>query len=288
MSSPEPWRIEALNDESNDDESLNPAVELPPEIDVTVPSVARGYDHALGGKNNFEVDRAAVTAMHSIFPGMIALARDNRAFLRRGVRFLVAEAGIRQFIDVGSGLPSAGNVHEVAHAIDPSVHVVYVDIDPIVLAHGRALLADNDTTTVIQADAGDPRAILDDPATRELIDFDQPVGVLLSGILHHLPDERDPVGVTQVFKDAMASGSYLLASNFLDDDDPRARAAEHGITTNFGTGRFRTWAEQRLYFEGLEMVEPGLVYANDWRPDDNTDTNGEFHTFYAGGIGRKP
>jgi hypothetical protein len=283
VSSPEPWRIESLSDES---QSL--PTELPPEIDITIPSVARGYDYALGGKNNFEVDRIAGDALIDVFPGILALARDNRAFLRRGVRYLVAEAGITQFIDVGSGLPSAGNVHEVAHSIDPSVRVVYVDIDPIVLAHGRALLADNDTTTVIQADAGDPRSILDDPATRELIDFDRPFAVLLSGILHHLPDDRDPVGVTTVFKDAMPSGSYLLASNFLDDDDPRARDAEHAITSNFGTGRFRSWSEQRSYFDGLEMVEPGLLYANDWRPDEHTDTDSEWHTFYAAGVGRKP
>ena len=283
MSASEPWRIESMSDDSP-----KRPVALPPEIDVTIPSVARGYDHALGGKNNFEVDRVAVVHLNEIFPGLVPLATDNRQFLRRGVRYLVEEAGIKQFIDVGSGLPSAGNVHEVAHAIDPMARVVYVDIDPIVLAHGRALLADNATTTVIQADAGDPRSILDDPATRELIDFEKPFAVLLSGILHHLPDDRDPVGVTTVFKDAMPSGSYLLASNFLDDDDPRARDAEYAITTNFGTGRFRTWAEQRPYFDGLEMVEPGLVYANDWRPDGHTAVDSEWHTFYCGGIGRKP
>jgi hypothetical protein len=282
VSDREPWRIESLSGES-----LSRSVDLPPEIDISVPSVARGYDYALGGKNNFEVDRIAGDALIDVFPGILALARDNRAFLRRGVRYLVAEAGITQFIDVGSGLPSAGNVHEVAHTIDPAVHVVYVDIDPIVLAHGRALLAENDTTTVIQADAGDPRSILDDPATRELIDFERPFAVLLSGILHHLPDERDPVGVTRAFKEAMPSGSYLLASSFLDDD-PRARQAERAITENFGTGRFRTWAEQRPFLDGLELVEPGLVYANDWRADEHTETNSAWHTFYCGGVGRKP
>jgi hypothetical protein len=278
MSGPESWRREYVDD----------PVTLPPENDTSVPSVARGYDWVLGGKNNFEVDRIAGEALLGIFPGFPAIAKDNRAFLRRGVRYLVGEVGIRQLIDVGSGLPTVGNVHEVAQAVDPSVRVVYVDIDPIVLAHGRALLTDNATTTVIQADAGDPKSILDDPATRSLIDFDEPYGVLLSGVLHHLPDERDPVGVTQVFKDAMPSGSFLLASNFLDDDDPRARAAEHVITSNFGTGRFRTWAEQRPFFAGLEMVEPGFVYANEWRPDEHTAVDSEWHTFYCGGIGRKP
>ncbi|WP_232668828.1 SAM-dependent methyltransferase [Pseudonocardia sp. TRM90224] len=279
MSDPQTWRNDHRNGEPLD---------LPPEIDITVPSVARGYDYALGGKNNFEVDRIAGDALIAVFPGILDVARDNRAFLRRGVRHLVADAGIRQLIDVGSGLPSAGNVHEVAHQIDPTVRVVYVDIDPIVLAHGRALLADNETTTVIQGDAGDPKSILDDPATRELIDLDQPYGVIMCGILHHLPDERDPVHVTQVFKDAMPTGSYLLASNFLDDDDIRAREAEKAITSNFGTGRFRTWAEQQPFFDGLDLIEPGLVYANDWRPDRHTEINSEWHTFYCAGAGRKP
>ncbi len=261
---------------------------VPPEIDTSVPSVARGYDFALGGKNNFEVDRNAVTAIASVFPGALPLATDNRAFLRRGVRHLVAEAGIRQFIDVGSGLPSAGNVHEVAHAIDPTVRVVYVDHDPIVLAHARALLADNNTTTVIRADAVDPASILDDPTTREFVDLGQPFAVLLSGILHHLSDEQDPVGVVRGFTARMPSGSYLLASSFLDDDDPRAQDAERALTGQFGTGRFRTWAEHRRYFEGLELVEPGLVYANEWRPDKHTAVDSPWHTFYCGGIARKP
>jgi S-adenosyl methyltransferase len=262
--------------------------ELPPEIDISVPSVARGYDYALGGKNNFEIDRVAADAYTAVFPGAVVLAKHNRGLLQRVVRYLVGEAGISQIIDVGSGLPTVGNVHEVAHEIDPAVRVVYVDIDPIVLAHARALLAQNDTTIVIQADAADPKSILDDPKTRELIDFDKPLAVLMSGILHHLPDEKDPLGVARAFREAMPSGSYLLASNFLDDDDPRAKEAERSITGNFGTGRFRTWEEQRPFFDGLELVEPGLVYANEWRPDEDTETDSPWHTFYCGGVGRKP
>jgi hypothetical protein len=278
MSDPDKWLQDSVREPG----------ELPTEIDTTIPSVARGYDFALGGKNNFEIDRVAVDALTAAFAGALPLARDNRNFLRRGVRYLVEEAGIRQLIDVGSGLPSAGNVHEVAHAIDPDVHVVYVDVDPIVLAHGRALLADNHTTTVIQANAADPEAILDHPETKQFIDFTKPFGVVLSGILHHLKDDQDPVGVAQTFKDRMPSGSYLLASNFLDDDDPRAKEAERGISGNFGTGRFRTWDEQLGYFTGLEMVEPGLVYANDWRPDGQTPKDSPWHTFYTAGVGRKP
>jgi hypothetical protein len=270
-------------------DSVREAPAVPPDIDITRPSVARGYDFALGGKNNFEIDRLAVDALTNAFAGALPLARDNRGFLRRGVRYLVGEAGIRQLIDVGSGLPSAGNVHEVAHELDPAVHVVYVDVDPIVLAHARALLADNNTTTVIQANAADPVSILEAPETQEFIDFDKPFAVLLSGILHHLNDDQDPFGGTRTFRDRMPSGSYLLASNFLDDDDPRAKAAERAfIDGGFGTGRFRTWDEHRRYFDGLELVEPGLTYANDWRPDGHTPADSPWHTFYAGGVGRKP
>jgi hypothetical protein len=286
VSDPETWQREWLA-------GVGP---LPVEIDVNMPSVARGYDYALGGKNNFESDRIATDALCEAVPGMLAMAAANRAFLRRGVQYLVREAGIRQIIDIGSGLPSAGNVHEIAHEIDPAVRVVYVDIDPIVLAHGRALLADNDTTTVIQADAGDPESILDAPETRELIDLEQPCAVLLSAILHHLPDERDPAGVAQVFKDRMPSGSYLLVSNFLDDDsgDPHPKEAEKTLTGGFGTGRFRTWEEQRPFLAGLELVEPGFVYANEWRPDGQAagrvtvEQMNKWTTYYVAGIGRKP
>lgn len=285
MSDPQTWKREYLDD----------PLPVPPEIDTTVPSVARGYDYTLGGKNNFQSDRDAAHALFAAVPRMPALAQANRGFLRRGVRYLVGEAGLGQLIDIGSGLPTEGNVHEIAHAIDATVRVAYVDIDPIVLAHGRALLADNDTTIVIQGDAGDPNSILDAPEVRELIDLSQPYGLLLSGILHHLPDERDPVGVTRVFKERMPSGSYLLASNFLDDDNPHAKEAERALTEGFGTGRFRTWEEQQPYFDGLELVHPGLVYANEWRPD-NTSAQSRVSkadmdastTLYAGGIGRKP
>lgn len=266
-----------------------PSPDAPPEIDTSVPSVARGYDYALGGKNNFEADRRAADALVEAFPGSAILPFHNRAFLRRGVRFLVGEAGIKQILDIGSGLPTQGNVHEIAHEIDPSVRVVYVDIDPLVLAHARSLLAeDTETVGVVVADATDPESILNDPVTNQYLDLDKPVAVLMSGLLHHIPDEKDPVGIVNTFKSRIVSGSYVLISNFLDDDDPRAKEAERAITGNFGTGRFRTWEEQRPFFDGLELVEPGFVYANDWRPDKDTERDSVWHTFYCGGIGRKP
>ena len=276
MSDPETWRRESHTPQ-----------QLPPEIDTTVPSVARAYDYGLGGKNNFEVDRQVVQALVKAFPGALELGFANRRFLQRGVRFLAGEAGIRQILDIGSGLPTVGNVHEIAHQIDPTTRVVYVDHDPIVLAHGRALLADNDTTTVIQADATDPASIFDNPETTRFIDFEQPFAVLMSGILHHLSDAQDPPGITAYIRDRLSPGSFLLITNFLDDDNPTAKEVERIINNGFGTGFFRTWEQQREYFEGLEMVEPGLTYANEWRPDGHTSRDSKWHTFNCGGIGRK-
>ncbi|OLT14343.1 SAM-dependent methyltransferase [Pseudonocardia sp. CNS-139] len=274
--------------ETSRQEHGNGPQQLPPEIDITVPSVARGYDYGLGGKNNFEVDRAGVNALVQAFPGALELGFANRRFLQRGVRYLVAEAGIRQILDIGSGLPTVGNVHEIAHEIDPATRVVYVDHDPIVLAHGRALLADNQTTTVIQADAVEPETIFEHPETKRFIDFDKPFAVLLAGLLHHLSDEQDPQGITDYVRSRLTPGSYLLVTNFLNDDDPRAAEVQAIINNGFGTGFFRTWEQQRAYFDGLELVEPGLTYANDWRPDGHTSRDSPWHTFNCGGIGRKP
>jgi S-adenosyl methyltransferase len=256
------------------------------DIDLTVPSVARAYDYALGGKDHFEVDRRAVDEILAAFPGARELAWANRRFLRRGVEHLVREAGIRQVIEVGSGLPSPENVHEVAQAVDPAVRVVYADIDPSVVAHVRALLAD-DSTTAIVADAADPASILDDPVTRRFLDLDEPFAVLMAGVLQHLSDEQDPVGVTRRFRDRMPPGSHLLVCTFLDDD-PRAAELERAIIGRFGSGRFRTWETQRLFFEGLELLPPGLVYADDWRPDRRTPQDSAWHTYSCAGIGRKP
>ena len=223
------------------------------------------------------------------FPGLLHdLARDGREFLRRGVQHLVGEAGIRQIVDIGCGLPTpTGNVHEIAHKIDPTVRVLYVDNDPLVLAHARALLATSDLTAVVEGDVRRPMAILDDPATKELLDLDQPYAVLLSSVLQHVPDADDPAAAVNTLAAAMPSGSYLLASNFLGDGDPHARAVERELQIAFGTCRFRSWPEQRRWFRGLTLVAPALVYLNDWRPDDVTEQDGVWHTFACAGIGQK-
>jgi hypothetical protein len=269
---------------------------VPPGIDITRPSIARVYDFMLGGKNNFAIDRQVGELALQIAPDAPESAIANRRFLRRVVRYMVAEAGIRQFIDIGSGLPTQGNVHEIAHEDDPAVHVVYVDNDPIVLAHGRALLADAHTTTVIQADIRDPEAILSHPEVGALIDFSQPVGLLLMAILHHLNDHEDPGGVAARLRDRMPSGSHVAISHFhnpgdaLPDISKEAIAAEKLFNEKLGTGRWRTRGEILAYFGDWELLEPGLVPMPEWRPEPGTGPSRQTHTYHTfiGGMARKP
>ena len=268
---------------------------VPPEIDTTKPSVARVYDYMLGGKDNFEVDRQMAAKVLELVPDAPNGGKVNRAFLRRAVTFLAAEVGLRQFIDFGSGLPTQGNVHEIAQAVDPEIRVVYVDNDPIVLAHGRALLATNDVTTVIQADIRDPEAILNHPEVRQFIDFDRPVGLLMLGILHHLPDSDDPAGLVARYLAAVPSGSHLVISHFHDPGEahPRASAqakeSERIFNAHLGSGRWRTREELMAFFAGTELLEPGLVPLAEWRPrpGDFTDVGSVYHTF-VGAVARKP
>jgi len=286
MAEPAKW----LPDKIAEFRSLSDEDGLPPDIDLSKPSVARVYDYLLGGHDNFEVDRLAADTLNKKYnDGATEVCVTNRQALQRAVRYLAAEAGIRQFIDIGSGLPTQQNVHEIAHQVDPAARVVYVDKDPIVLAHGRALLADNQTTTVAQADAVDPDSILDAPDTRELIDLDKPWAVLMASMLHHLTDEENPAGVTQRLSERMPSGSYLFTVNLLREDHPQADAAlEADVVQHVGSGYMRRWDQIRSYYDGLEWVEPGLVYANDWRPTDLRRPEGPWATVMVAGMGRKP
>jgi hypothetical protein len=257
------------------------------EIDPSRPSIARVYDYVLGGRENFEIDRRASTALFAAVPESRQLAQENRALLRRAVRWLVAEAGIRQIVDFGSGLPTVGNVHETAHAVDAGVRIAYVDIDPIVLTHARALLSDLETTAVVLGDARDPAAVLEQPAVRALIDPAEPFAVIASGILHHLGDDV-AYTTAAAMRGLLTPGSYFFTSNFLDDDEERAKRLEEAfLAGGLGTGRFRRWTELQAFFDGLEMVEPGLVYANDWHPEPKTARSSPVHTLYAGGMARK-
>jgi hypothetical protein len=263
-------------------------------IDTTKPSVSRVYDFLLGGKDNFAIDRQVAQMVLKIAPDAPEAARANRGFLKRVIRYLTAEEGVRQFLDIGSGLPTQGNVHEIAQRVDPLARVVYVDHDPIVLAHGRALLATNDTTTVIKADIRDPSSILDHPGTRRLIDFTQPVGLLLFSILHHINDDEDPVGLSAQLRDALPSGSFVAISHFHNPGDAHPEAAAHAadaerlFNENLGTGRWRSPEEILAYFGDLEVLDPGLVPTAAWRPepDDYVFSGITYHTL-VGGVARK-
>ncbi|WP_405983637.1 SAM-dependent methyltransferase [Streptomyces sp. NBC_00872] len=256
------------------------------EIDASRPSIARVYDAVLGGDTNFAVDRAIAAESLRIVPEIGDVGRYNRAVLGRGVRYL-ARSGIRQFLDLGSGLPTAQNTHQVARAAAPDSRVVYVDNDPIVLAHGRELLAEDDRSTVVLADLRDPRSVLDHPQVRRLIDFDLPVGLLLLGVIHHLNDEEDPAGLVRTFLDAVPRGSWLFLTHFCASG-PEAAGLERALLTDLGTGRFRTLEEITAYFDGLELVDPGVTYLPLWRPVTPVEpplTVGQ--SLMAGGLARK-
>lgn len=267
----------------------------PVGVDTTRPSVARVYDFMLGGKDNFAVDRQAGQMALQITPDGPAAARANRGFLRRAVRHLVADAGIRQFLDIGSGLPTQGNVHEIAHQVDPQVRVVYVDSDPMVLAHGRVLLDSSPMTTVVQADIRAPEQILDNPEVRSLIDFSEPVGLLLLGILHHLADGEDPGGVAAAYRDAVAPGSFLAISHFHNPGDQHPDASKKALVVEkifnqtMGTGRWRHHDEIVSYFGDFEMLEPGVVPLPEWRPEPTDEPSEQTDTYYTfvGGVARK-
>jgi O-methyltransferase involved in polyketide biosynthesis len=250
------------------EESAPTAVDRPPQgIDATVPTAARMYDYWLGGHDNFAADRIAALKVTERTPGVAEAARANRAFLGRAVRYLAGEAGIRQFLDLGTGLPTKGNVHQVAQAIAPGAHVVYVDNDPMVFAHARALKT-GDGTAVIHADLRDPDTILNHPETRRLIDFSKPLGILFVSVLHFVPDP-DAHDAVAAYASAAAPGSHLVLSHGYHNQDPQASAATttvYASTTSPVTQR--TPEEIRTFFDGLEILEPGLVPVQQWRPDE--------------------
>ncbi|MFI6361969.1 SAM-dependent methyltransferase [Nocardia sp. NPDC050630] len=243
-----------------------PPTRLDWEIDQSKPSIARVYDYLLGGKDNYLVDQEVGDHFKVNLPGSVAIAFTSRQALIRGVRDM-ARAGMRQFIDFGSGLPTADNVHQVAKRHAADARVVYVDSDPIVLAHGRALLATDKNTTVIQADARDPKSIRDHPDIARLIDFDQPVGVIFSSILHHFNDDEDPAAVVRFWNDHVPSGSQVFITHFRSGHNSETTAAEQKLQSTFGRGRWRDIEEIRGLFGDLEVLEPDIVPSAQWRPD---------------------
>jgi hypothetical protein len=237
-----------------------------------VPHVARVYDYLLGGKDNFAADRAVGDQIIASLPAAQIGVRAQRAVLARVVHYLVADAGVRQLLDVGSGLPTAQNVHQIAQRIDPAARVIYVDNDPVVLAHARALLADDSVTFAAKGDLRDPAGILASPEVRTRLDWDKPVGLLLCGILHYLLDEEQPAQLVKVLCDALPAGSYVFIHHLLHRGDPASAALEAAMQSGLGRSQFRTLEQVRELFGGLELIEPGLVPVPDWRPDASTIT----------------
>jgi hypothetical protein len=266
---------------------------LSTEIDASVPTAARMYDHYLGGKDNYAVDRAACEELDKVVPSTRALALNNRRFLQRVVRTLAQEYGLRQFLDHGSGLPTQNNVHQVAQGIDPDSRVVYVDNDPMVLVHGRALLEQNERTAVIQADMRETEGIFSHPDTQRLIDFSQPVALLFNSVFHCIPDsETDgPPAVVRRVTERLAPGSFLVMCQLVSED-PQVREFVTDFmdkATQGHWGRVREEKDVAQWFEGLEILEPGLVEVSTWRPDSEVAPRQLTHEWVEfGGVGRLP
>ena len=240
-------------------------------VDETRVHSARRYNYWLGGKDNFAVDRESGDQIAAIFPTIRTTAVENRGFLRRAVTYLTEEAGVRQFLDIGTGLPTADNTHEVAQRIAPESRVVYVDNDPMVLAHARALLTSTPQgrTAYLEADLRDPGKILDDPVLREVLDLDQPVALMLIAVLHFIRDTGEAAGLVRTLLDALPSGSYLVLSNGTGDfADAETRARFEAMAARGQIDAWpRTLDEVRTIVDGLELLEPGIVAVSDWRAE---------------------
>jgi S-adenosyl methyltransferase len=257
------------------------------DIDTERPTAARAYDYLLGGDHNFAADREMIHQAMAFMPDLPIQAQANRAFLHRAVSFL-AGAGVRQFLDIGSGIPTRGNVHEVAQRAAPDAKVVYVDIDPVAVSHGRQLLAADPHTAVIQEDARNAAAIVGHPDVRALLDFDRPVAVLMVALLHVIPDEDDPYGMVATLRSVLVPGSYLAIAHGTGDGRPADadRLVEISRRTPT-TMSLRDRAGVLRFFDGFELVEPGLVWAPEWRPDspDDVPADPERASNYVG-VGR--
>jgi S-adenosyl methyltransferase len=257
---------------------------VPNSIDTELPSAARVYDYLLGGGHNFAIDRVVGEKVLRVLPNGGQIAGSNRAFLRRAVLFMM-EQGITQFLDLGSGIPTVGNVHEIAQQADPKARVVYVDYDEVAVTHSELLLQGNEYAAVVAADATKPDRVLSTPAVREMLDFSQPIGLLMVAVLHFVPDEKNPHEVLARYFDALPSGSLVALSHLTADGKPAEMAAvEEAMKNSRDPMYFRSHAAFASMFEGLELVEPGVVSAPHWRPEVDYDTSPE--DVYAG-VGRK-
>ncbi|WP_344903453.1 SAM-dependent methyltransferase [Actinomadura meridiana] len=260
--------------------------DVPAGVDPLIASPARIYDYYLGGKDHFEADRVAAEALLAVFPYGPVAARQNRGFLVRGVRHL-AESGVRQFLDIGSGLPTQENVHQVAQRVWAGARVVYVDVDPVAVVHSRALLARSSTVEAEEGDLRDPEALLE--TARRHLDFERPVGVLVAAVTHFVPGSADPYGLVAALMDATVRGSHLLLSQATADmasEEALHRAEEEWSKTS-ATLHTRTYEETVRFFDGLELLEPGVVPVTEWRPHPDESYPGADKAPLYAGVGRK-
>jgi len=262
--------------------------QVPGGIDTATPNVARIYDYLLGGKDNFAADREAARRLIEAIPDVAAIARDNRSFLGRVVRYLATEGGIRQFLDLGGGLPTQANVHELAQGMAPEARVVYVDNDPVVASHGRALLASGDLVAMVLGDLRDPASILQHPDVTGLIALTQPVAVLCTSTLHFIGDEAGPHKIIGAYRDRMAPGSFLAITHGTLEEDPEGEGskAEEVYRQASSQLHVRPLPEVLRFFDGFELIEPGLTWITEWRPEPGTAPTGRPHSM-RGGVGRK-
>lgn len=260
---------------------------MEPSFDPEVPSIARTYDCILGGKDNFPVDRAVCDTFVEHFPGVVDIAVDNRQCLIRAVRYISAKLGIAQFLELGSGLPTEENVHEVARSVNPAARVVYVDNDPLVLAHGRAQLAQDAQTAVIKADITDPASVLGLPELHELLDFSRPVAVMMSAVLHFLLDSENPPGVVEAFRAAVPAGSTMYISHFRTLGDPDSAKLEAVMREALGRVTWRTDEQIAGYFSGTDLISPGIVPCAAWHPDSDPGELTGYRQLIVAGLGIK-
>ena len=264
---------------------------VPPGVDTGRANVARVYDYLLGGHHNFLADQDVGRAIAAVEPNARAIGRANRAFLGRAVRYLTAQ-GIRQFLDIGSGIPTQGNVHEVAQQASPGARVVYADIDPVAIAHSKAILDGNQNATIIDADLREPERIRAHDGARRLIDFGQPLGLLLVAVLHFISDAEDPWRIVATLRDALAPGSYLVLCHGTDEGKPAvAHAAEKVYSREVSSSiRMRSRDEIGRFFDGFDLVDPGVVPIPQWRPDSPAGDDADPAKFWGGlvGVARKP
>ncbi len=258
----------------------------PEDVDLDRPNAARVYDYLLGGVANFAKDREFATRLIEIAPDAATITRINRAFLRRAVRYCL-DNGIRQFLDIGSGIPTAGNVHEIVHRVEPSAKVVYVDIEPVAVAHTELMLADNENAAVVRGDLLEPETLLSSDAARRLLDFDEPIAVLMVAVLHFLDDDKGPHAAVARYVDAMASGSYLVLSHIARDDSDEQAQARTLYRKDAVPIIGRTPEQLAAFFTGVEMVDPGIVWTPKWHPETSDNVVEPERSKGLAGVGRK-